>query len=275
MRFLIAKNPDPASRLPYLLRLPMGRDGLVLRARDTWPRTSRIFCYRTEPDEWPASPEIVEDLGVLQCARHGVAIDLVVDRARENRSQFVFTRLATGHEAIFWQSRKVVTKARPGARIPGRRASGIRDLAIVIDTRERYPYRFASQQVTTIREGLNAGDYAVRDAAGTILAAVERKALADLASGLNDGTLAFELAKLIALPRAAIVVEDRYSALVKHAYGPAGFLPDILARVAVRYPTVPILFLETRALAEEWTYRYLGAAVAEATAEADLRLADL
>ncbi len=44
----------------------------------------------------------------------------------------------------------------------------------------------------------------------------------------------------------------------------------MLARVAVRYPSVPILFLETRPLAEEWTFRYLGAALAEALAESDL-----
>jgi hypothetical protein len=36
----------------------------------------------------------------------------------------------------------------------------------------------------------------------------------------------------------------------------------------VRYPELPILFLETRPLAEEWTFRYLGAALAEAIAEA-------
>lgn len=274
-RFLIARNPDPASRLPYLLRLPLGRDGLVLRARETWPRTSRVFCYRTEPDEWPADPDIVEDLPVVECVRHGVAVDLVVDRPRENRSQFVFTRLANGRPAIFWQSRKVVGTARPGARIPGRRASELADLEILVDTRERYPFRFAKQQTATTREALAAGDYAVRGSGGTILAVVERKALADLMSSLNGGTLAFELAKLAEAPRAAIVVEDRYSALLKHPYGPSGFLPDLLARVAVRYPHVPILFLETRALAEEWTFRYLGAAVAEAAAERDLDLAGL
>ncbi len=41
----------------------------------------------------------------------------------------------------------------------------------------------------------------------------------------------------------------------------------MLARVAVRYPEVPILFLETRPFAEEWTFRYLAAALAEALTE--------
>ena len=96
---------------------------------------------------------------------------------------------------------------------------------------------------------------------------VERKSLADLAGGLSNGTLVFELAKLAEMPRAAVVVEDRYGNLLKHAYTPAGFLPDMLARVQVRYPEIAIVFLETRPLAEEWTFRYLGAALAEYESE--------
>ncbi len=176
--------------------------------------------------------------------------------------QFVETTTAAGHEAIFWQTRKVITTARPGARIPGRRASGIPELVILVDTRERYPFTFGRQQASTERVALPAGDYAVRDG-GRIVAAVERKALADLSSSLNSGTIAFELQRLGELPRAALIVEDRYSALVKQAYAPAGFLPDLLARLQVRYPEIPIVFGETRALAEEWTFRYLGAALAE------------
>ena len=259
-RFVIARNPDPDSRLPYLLRLPVG-EGLVLKVRDTWPRTARVFCARA--DGWPPDVEIIVDVPMLLCRRRGPAIDIELDRPRENRSQIVFTTMRGGREGIFWQTRKVVGSARPGARIPGRRASGLTALEIVVDTRERYPFRFASQQATTIRVALSAGDYAVRRADGSIIAAVERKSIGDLANGLNNGTLVFELAKLGELPRAAIVVEERYSSLIKHAYAPAGFLPDMLARLQVRYPEVQIVFAETRPLAEEWTFRYLGAAVAE------------
>jgi hypothetical protein len=267
-RFLVARNPDPDSQLPYLLFVPVGR-GLVLKARDTWPRTSRVYCHRVE--EWPADAEIVEDVGVVECRRRGVAVDLVLDRKREARSQFVFTRLPTGREGIFWQTRKVVGTARPGARIPGRRVAGLGGpFTIIVDTRERYPYRFARQQAHVERAALGAGDYAIRDEEGRVLAAVERKSLGDLAGSLNSGTLAFELAKLAALPRAAVVVEDRYASLLKVSHAPTGFLPDLLARVQVRYREVPIVFLETRPLAEEWTYRWLGAALAEAQAEGEV-----
>jgi hypothetical protein len=98
---------------------------------------------------------------------------------------------------------------------------------------------------------------------GAVLAAVERKELADLVKCLNDGTIVFELSRLAQLPHAATVVEDRYSSLVGRAYAPAGFLPDLLARIQLRYAEIQIVFAETRPLAEEWTFCYLGAASAE------------
>jgi hypothetical protein len=266
-RFLVARNPEADSSLPYLLYVPVGA-GLILKARDTWPRTSRVYCHRV--DAWPEEAEVVEDVAVIECRRRGVAIDLVLDRVRESRSQFVFTRIAGGREGIFWQTRKVAGTARPGARIPGRRISDLTGtLTILVDTREHYPYRFAKQQVETTREALAAGDYAVRDLSGQIVGAVERKSVGDLANSLNNGSLAFELAKLTALPRSAIVVEERYSALLKLAHAPAGFLPDLLARVQVRSPEPPIVFAETRPLAEEWTFRWLGAVLAESAAVGD------
>lgn len=272
MRFLVARNPDPDSSLRFLLRLPIG-GGLVLKARDTWPRTSRVYCHRAEG--WSDEPEIVEDVAVLECRRRGPAIDLLLDRPRENRSQFVFTRLPTGREGIFWQTRKVASTARPGARIPGRRISELgADLLVLVDTREQYPYRFARQKAATERATLAAGDYAVRGQSGEVVAAVERKSMSDLAASLSNGSLTFELAKLAALGRAAVVVEEGYSKLIGHAreFIPSGFLPDLLARVQVRYQEIPIVFCENRAMAEEWTFRWLGAALIEAMVEADLGL---
>lgn len=258
--FVVARNPDADSRLPYLLRLPLP-GAPILKARDTWPRTARVFCHRA--DAWPEDAEVLEEVGVLSCVRRGVSIDLVLDRPRENRSQFIFTTLPTGREGIFWQTRKVVGTARPGARIPTRRISDVGAITIIVDTRERYPYRFAKQQARTLRQALPAGDYGVLGADGSLLASVERKALADLTASLNNGTMVFELGRLAELSRAAVVVEDRYSALVAHRFSPGGFLPDLLARVQVRYPEIPIVFCDTRPFAEEWTYRWLGAAVAE------------
>jgi hypothetical protein len=49
-------------------------------------------------------------------------------------------------------------------------------------------------------------------------------------------------------------------------YAKPGFVIQMLAALSVRYPTVPIHFCQTRALAEEWTYRFLAAAIAHTRA---------
>lgn len=128
----------------------------------------------------------------------------------------------------------------------------------MVDTREQYAYRFAAQQVTTVKRALPCGDYGIT-IDGQLVAAVERKSLADLMSSLTNGTLRYALGELAALPRAAVVVEDRYSQVFKVDWVRPAVVADGLAELQVRWSGVPIVFCETRKLAEEWTYRYLAA----------------
>ena len=81
MELLIARNPDPDSSLPFLLRLPIG-DGLVFRTKDTWPRTSALYCHPVPGAEWPEEPDIVERVPLRACTRRGAAIDVVAARSR-------------------------------------------------------------------------------------------------------------------------------------------------------------------------------------------------
>ncbi len=53
VELLIARNPDAASTLPYLMLVPVA-GGLVFRAKDTWPRASAIYCHPVPRAEWPA-----------------------------------------------------------------------------------------------------------------------------------------------------------------------------------------------------------------------------
>ena len=261
--FVIARNPDGDSTLPYVLRIPLG-DGVVLKSREMWPRTSKVYCHRVE--EWPDDAEVLQRVGTRSCVRRGAAIDLVLDRGRENRSQFVMTTVRGGRQVIFWQSARTNRKARPGVTTPTARASGVAALEIVVDSRERYGYTFADRQVITTRARLDAGDYGlVRH--GTLLASVERKSLDDLVSSLTTGKLGYQLAELASLPRAAVVVEERYSAVFKLDRVRPAVVADGLAECQVRWPSVPILFCETRKLAQEWTYRFLAAAAVAADEE--------
>ena len=252
--FLVARNPDPDSSLPYLLRIPLGADGVVLKARDTWPRTSKVYCHRAE--EWPVDADVLERVPTRSCVRRGAAIDLVLDRGRENRSQIVFTRVRGGRQAIFWQTARTAKQARPNVALPTARASGVEGLEIVVDSHERYAWKFTEQQAVTRVAGLPVGDYGVF-VDGQLLATVERKSLADLVSSLTTGKLTYQLAHLAAVPRAAVVVEERYSQVFRHEHVRPAVIADALAECQLTWPAVPVVFCETRALAQEWTYRFL------------------
>jgi len=127
--------------------------------------------------------------------------------------------------------------------------------------------RFAARQVRTVKRALPCGDYGLVSG-GRLIASVERKSLADLVASLTGGKLRYAVAELAALPRAAVVVEDRYSQVFKLARVRPALVADGLAELQVRWPNVPVVFCETRALAEEWTYRFLAAAHAWAATEA-------
>ena len=270
--FVVARNPEEGSSLPYLVRLPLPEGAVVLKVRDVWPRTAAVYCHRALV--WPDEPDVVERVAIRSCQRRGAAVDLVLDRARENRSQFVFTQ-ARGRDVIFWQSARTSRQARPNVALPRARAAGLQ-LEILVDTHERYPWTFSHQQATTGRRALSAGDYAV-ELDGRIVAVVERKSLGDLVSTMTGGKLRYLLAELAAVPNAVVVVEDRYSAVFKLEHVRPAVVADGLGEAAARFPSVPIVFAETRPLAQEWTYRFLAAAVAHQHEDVDAgpRVADL
>ena len=262
---LIAVNPDEDSRLPLLLRVPLAGGDLLFRTAGTWPREKALFAYPVPLDEWPDDPVIVEQVRLRSCRRRGAAIDVIADRSRHNRSQLVFTT-ARGRDVVFWQSPRTRKQARPNVRTPTARAHGIEELQIVVDSHEQHAYRFATQQVTTVKRALPCGDYGIV-IDGQLIASVERKSLVDLVASLTGGKLRYALAGLAALPRAAVVIDDRYSAIFKLSRLLPAQIADGLAELQVRWPNVPIIFCETRPLAEEWTYRFLAAAYAWAETE--------
>ena len=210
---------------------------------------------------------------VRSCVRRGAAIDLVLDRGRENRSQFVFTR-ARGREVIFWQSARTDRQARPNVAVPTRRAAG---------PGARDPRRQPRALRLEVRRP--AGDDPPPGAARRRLRRRARRPDRRRgraqeprrpASTVSGGKLRYLLAALAERPRAALVVEDRYSAVFKLDRVRPAVVAEGLAEAQVRFPDVPIVFCETRPLAQEWTYRFLGAAASHHDAEqAAARRADL
>ena len=255
--FWIGRNPAAESRLPYLLRLPVSGEGrLFLAARDTWPRGTDVFCYQLP--EWPAEAEVIEEIPVEACWRVGAAVHLVLQRRTNRRSLFVWTKKGD-RTLVFWRSEASMHRARPGIRVPLARAFDER-LSIAVDLGERYPWRFAGRDATTERRRLPIGDYAlVKD--DEVLAVVERKTAADLAGAAVGGQLGLVLAELGQVRHAALVVEGRLSDVLKAGErARPGWLLNVIAALQVEHPRVSWMFAETRQLAEDWAYRWLGAA---------------
>lgn len=261
-KLLIARNPDPASRLPIVLRLPLADEAVVLATRDVWPATRDLYCH--ELASWPADAEIIDEVPVVRCQRRGAAIDLVLARATRRRSQFVFTRKGD-RPLIFWRSERTTRAARPGLRVPTARGLE-RSLLIAIDTRERYAWRFTDKPVETERRRLPVGDYGVFHE-DRLVAAVERKRADDFATSAMAGSLGLAMAELATLPRGALVVEGRLSDVVKAATAGKvrpGWMLNVIAALQVDHPSVPILFAETGKLASDLAYRWLAASVNQA-----------
>jgi ERCC4 domain len=267
-KFLVARNPERNSALPYLLHLPLPSGSLWLKAKESWPRAARVYCHPLDEAPGPGV-EVLQRVDVTICTRRGPAIDLVLARGINKRSQFVYT-FSRGRSVIFWQTAKTAQAARPGLRVP---TSYGQIGTLFIDSRERYGYTFTAHESKTVRQALPVGDYgAMLD--GHLVCVVERKTIEDFATSLVDGSLSFAMAELAALPAAAVAIEGTYSALLRYAYTHVGFIPELIARLLIRYPNVSINFLESRKVAEEWTYRYLTAAYANADALPLLATAD-
>lgn len=255
--FRIGRIPGTATRLPYILRLPLSGEGrLFLATRDTWPRGTDLFCHQVR--SWPDEAEVVEEVPVEACWRAGAAVHLVLQRRTNRRSLFVWTKKGD-RTLVFWRSEATMRRARPGIRVPLARAFG-ESIAIAVDVGERYPWRFAGREATIERRRLPVGDYALlRDQ--QIAAVVERKTTADFATAAVGGQLGLVLAELGQVRHAALVVEGRFSDVLKAADRvKPGWLLNVVAALQVEHPRVSWMFAETRPLAEEWAYRWLAAA---------------
>jgi ERCC4 domain len=256
--FVVARNPLAGAKFPYIICVPLDRKEFWFLAKETWPRSSRVFCWPIP--HAPRGPlEIVDRAAVRSCTMVGQSINLLLQRRSRYRSQFVFVTSREKHY-VFWQTAKAAQSARPGSRIP--RSTQSVDARIYIDSRERYGYTFPPESAE--RRTLSAGDYAVLDEEGCIFAAVERKTAADFATSIVDASLSFEMLELTTFPHAAVVVEESYSHVLRHAHTRPGYIPDLIARLSVLYPKVPIVFLESRSVAKEWVSRFLQVAHANA-----------
>ena len=134
-------------------------------------------------------------------------------------------------------------------------------MRIVIDTREKAPFDFLTQNgdITTERGTLALGDYSL--AGLTDRVAVERKSLADLVMCLGTERERFqrELMRAAALEAFAVVVESSWQDLAAGRYrsklSPAAGMASVLSFMARH--RIPFLFAGNRENAEAVTAGFL------------------
>lgn len=134
-------------------------------------------------------------------------------------------------------------------------------MRIVIDTREKAPFSFLSQNgdIETERGTLALGDYSL--AGLTDRVAVERKSLADLVAclGVERERFQREMMRAAALEAFAVVVEASWQELAAGKYrsklSPASGMASVLSFMARH--RVPFLFAGNRANAEAVTAGFL------------------
>ncbi len=256
--FVVARNSDSDSKLGYVIRFSVGDELICLKTSGEWPRVSRLYCHPVE--EWSNDFEILSTCEIESAVKRGIAVDLILKRHRENRSQIIFTSLKGGRKAIFWQTPRTAKTSKAGIRIPKKRSSKFDQLEIIVDTREQYAYKFNGKQVSLVKRALRVGDYAV-EYNDRVIAVVERKSSENFLTSLISGDLTFAMAALSEVPNSAVAVEGKYSQLLKSRFAQPSFLIESVAALEVRYPNVRIIFLESRSISEEWTYRFLGSAL--------------
>ena len=250
-------------RFPF--RVCLERDGrlvFAVRAASAWPGPGQqVFCLREDGSDADEPMALVERVPVLHYTQLGRKLAIVLDRPLRKRCEFLFIakpyRNKPGtYEQVFFRTESGIRSHRSRSRLEVRPNDA--ELYVVIDSGEKYAWRFPGAQVTTRK--LPAGDYALMDGE-RVAAVVERKSFDNLVSDLGAvQALHHALADLARYDRSAMVVEAHYADFMddKRLAGrwPASYVARALAEVAVLHPRLPIVFCGNRKLANQWTHRF-------------------
>ena len=256
--FMVARNPEEGSSLPYLVHLPIGPAGIVLKVRDLWPRTTKLYCHRAD---WPRRRPTSSNGS--RCGRASVAgrrsTSCSTAAGRTGRSSCSPRPGARRHLL----AERAHRQAGPAQRQPADHAgvgSGARD-----PRRQSRALRVEVRRPSRRRRlagRLPAGDYAVE------VGRCDRRRGRTQEPRRSRRHADHRQAPLPARrPGGGAARRDRRRGPlllgVQARAGATGGRRPGIAEAQARFPNVPIVFAETRALAQEWTYRFLGAALVE------------
>ena len=229
--------------MPFLIRLPLPDGAVVLKAAAMCgPARRRSTATRRSVGRRSPTSSIGRRCGLPAAGRGGRS------GARPGPGApfpvRVHPRPAAG-EVIFWQSPRTRRQARPDVSLahgPGAGISSWRSWWTATSaTRGRSP----TSKRRTRPWALPAGDYAVPrcELDGRIVAAVERKSLADLVSTLDQRELRYLLAELATAPAGGGGGRGPLLGGVQARHVRPATVADGLGEAAARFPAViPIVF---------------------------------
>ncbi|MBK8250134.1 MAG: hypothetical protein IPK85_22500 [Gemmatimonadetes bacterium] len=252
------------TRFPFHVKVEEdGRTLLAVRAASPWPGPGQqVFCLRDDGSDVADLLDVVEQVPILQVTRLGRKLAVVLDRPLRKRCEFLFIDKPYkdrpgSYEQVFFRTESGIRSHRSRSRLEVRPDADA-PLTVIVDTAERYPWRFPA--ATVLRRKLAAGDYALL-AADQVVATVERKSFDNLLADLGAmQALHHALAHLARQAHAALVVEAQYADFLdeKRLTGrwPPSFTARALAELQVMHPTLSVVYAGNRALANQWTHRF-------------------
>ena len=268
-------------RFPFRVSIEQaGRLVAAFRTQARWPGPGQqVFCLRERALDLEEPLEEIERVPVAHLSQVGRKLTVVLDRPNRKRCEFLVVRKekkdgSRGYEQVFFRTESGIRAHRSRTRVELRSPDA--SLRIVVDSGERYPWRFPGASVE--RRKLAAGDYALLEGERQV-ALVERKSFDNLLGDLG-AIQAFHqsLADLAGHDAAAVVIEAQYADFLdpKRLAGrwPPAFLARALGEIAALHPKLPVVFAGNRKLANLWTERYFQAVAARrASPELELPLA--
>jgi len=254
-------------RFPYRIRIVQDdRVLLAVRAQGAWPGTgAQIFCLRDDAaDEGrPLTPR--ERVPVAHIQRLGRKLSVTLDRPRRKRCEFLKIEKARRdgsgtYEQIFFRTQQAAQGHASRGRVE---LVPKRGLEVVVDSMERYPWKFPGAVIR--RRPMPVGDYGLL-VEERLVAVVERKSLANFLVDVGSiKVLHQQLAELGAWPCAAFVVEASYADLgnpKRIARWPSSHLLRVVAELAALHPSVHFVWPGNRKLANVWAQNFFAAAAA-------------
>ena len=140
-----------SKKFPYHITISENdKVSLSLLTQDKWPGVSgNIFCVRAENYD-VVLEEVVEEVPVIFVKKLGKRLTVLLDRGQRKRCEFLFVRKKYknkdgDYEQIFFRTQQGISQHRTRGNLS--LWSKSKDLEVIIDSNERYPWKFGEHNV--------------------------------------------------------------------------------------------------------------------------------